>query len=46
MKRGLSGAAILAIISTIASVLAIASIVILLGWLSPDELAQLGRLAE
>ncbi|MFN4002660.1 hypothetical protein [Microcella sp.] len=45
-RRGLSGPAILAIITTLACALAVASIVIMLGLLPPDDLAQLGRLAQ
>ena len=45
-RRGLSGPGILAIVTTVACVLAVVSIVIMLGFLPPDDLAQLGRLAE
>ena len=46
VKRRISGPAVLAIVTTIASVLALGAIVVMLGLLSPDELVQLGRLAE
>lgn len=45
-RRGLSGATWLTIISTLACALAVVAIVIMLGFLPPDDLAQLGRLAE
>ncbi|MDO9590236.1 MAG: hypothetical protein Q7J04_03745 [Microcella sp.] len=41
-RRSLSGAVVLAIITSIASLLAIVSVVVMLGFLPPDELAQLG----
>jgi len=37
---------LLAIITTVASILAVAAIAIMLGLLDPEELAQLGRLAQ
>ncbi len=45
-RPGLSGPAWLAIISTITSVIAALLVVLLLGLLPPDELAQISRLAD
>lgn len=46
VKGRLSGAAWLAIITTVACLLAVTSIVIMLGLMTPHDLAQLGRLAQ
>ncbi len=46
MKGHISGAAWLAIITSVACLFAIASVAIMLGLLPPDDLAQLGRLAQ
>lgn len=46
MKGRISGVAWLAIISSVACLLAIATVAIMLGLLPPDDLAQLGRLAQ
>jgi hypothetical protein len=46
VKRRISGPAVLAMVTTIASVVALLSIVIMLGLMGPDELAELARLAE
>jgi hypothetical protein len=46
MRGRLSGAAWLAIISTITCLVTVAAIVMMLGFLSPGDLVQLGRLAQ
>ncbi len=46
MGRVPSAPAILAVITTVACLLAVISIVIMLGILPADDLAELGRLAE
>lgn len=45
-RRTLSGVTVLAIITTTACVIAVIAVVMMIGLLPPEDLAQLGRLAE
>ena len=46
MMRRISAAAVLAVISSLACVLAIVMIVVMVGLLPPEDVVQLGQLAE